>query len=606
MRNTILTTIVCLAAFGAQAASALADASVTTSGNGVVYFGDQVKGEILSVYTANNYVHFEDDFQSLSSGNGCSTVNSHNVQCFIDPSITEVRIYGFGGNDVVDARGVSGLATRIWGDTGDDDVSGGGSVNELHGGPDNDKLTDGGYGSGSDLIEGDAGNDTLKGSPGADTMIGNDGNDTYNGGLGADTMSDGGGGEDTVTYAQATSAVTVDPSSAAKGDGMAGEGDVVGSDIEDIVGSYYDDTITGTDSANIIDGLYGNDTIDGRGGDDVIHGDGDNDTINGGDGRDLIYGDAGIDTLRGGNDNDVLIGGTEADELDGDAGNDTMIAEAGPDQLYGGEGDDYLEGGTGNDLIDGGAGTGDTAAYSDRTADVTATLGASGGVAGEADTIDSTNENLMGGKGNDTLTGDAGSNRIDGYSGGGNDTLNGAGGADSLIGEDGNDVLLSRDGVADSDDCGAGIDSAQVDALDLVTACETVDAQVVAQGPVDPQQPGQTPGKKAGPKVVIAKTATRKASTISVTVSCPKTADATCSGTLVLRFGKTKLGSHAFAIKAGRTDHVKVTLTRAATRKVRAHAAKSVKVIASASAHDRSSASATTKRTTTIHTAARR
>jgi hypothetical protein len=425
-------------------------------------------------------------------------------------------------------------------------------------------------------------------------------------------MSDGGDGEDTVTYLHSLSAVTVDPNSAANGDGAAGEGDVVGSDIEDIVGSYYNDTITGTDAANRISGLYGNDTIDGRGGDDTIHGDEDNDSISGGAGRDLLYGDAGTDNLRG--DMDVLIGGSDADVLQGDADADTIIGDAGADQLYGGEGDDFLEGGQDNDLIDGGAGSGDTAAYSDHTADVTATLGASGGSAGESDTIDTTNENLLGGKGNDTLTGDAGPNRIDGYSGAGNDTLDGAGGADTLIGRDGNDTLRSRDGVADSDDCGDGIDSAQVDVVDTLTACETVDVPVVAPGgggqpqgqPQGPPQgqPQGGPGKKAGPKVSIAKAATRKGNAIYVTITCPRSADATCVGTVVLRSGKTRIGSAKFAIKAGRHSRIKVRLSAAARRVKARAAANGHKLVATASVHDRSSVTATTKRAITIHRSA--
>jgi Ca2+-binding RTX toxin-like protein len=594
MRKTILTTIICLAAFGAQAAAASADASVSASSGDAVYFGDQNKGETLSVWSASGYVHFEDDTQTITANSGCNTLSTHQAECQITPSTTEVRIHGFGGNDVVDARGVADLPVKIWGDSGDDTLWGGGARDELYGGDGNDTLTDGGYGSGFDYIEGDAGNDVMTGSPGADKIVGGDGNDTYDGGKGADVMSDGGDGEDTVTYVHATSAVTVDPNSAAVGDGTAGEGDVVGSDIEDIVGSFFNDTITGTDANNKIDGLYGNDTIDGRGGDDTIHGDDDQDTISGGAGRDLLYGDAGADNLKGGDDADVLIGGDDADVLQGDAANDTLIGDAGTDQLYGGEGDDFLEGGTGNDLIDGGAGR-DTAAYSDHTADVVATLGGSGGSAGESDTIDSTNENLLGGKGSDTLTGDAGANTIDGYNGGGNDILDGAGGADTLIGRDGNDTLRSRDGVADTDDCGDGIDNAQVDLVDTVTACETVDAPVVAQGPAEGplvNGGGQTPVKKAGPKVVIGRSATRKGRVVSVEIVCPKSADGACAGTVALRSGKAKTRA-TFAIKAGHTGHVKVTLRHGRT------------AVATATAHDRSSATATTQRRVTIHTARR-
>ena len=247
---------------------------------------------------------------------------------------------------------------------------------------------------------------------------------------------------------------------------------------------------------------------------------------------------------------------------------------------------------------------------------MTATLGASGGSAGESDTIDSTNENLLGGKGNDTLAGDAGPNRIDGYSGAGNDTLDGAGGADTLIGRDGNDTLRSRDGVADADDCGDGIDSAQVDALDTVTACETVDAPVVAQGgggqpQGQPQgqpheQPQGQPGKKAGPKVSIAKAGHAQGQRDLRHDHVPPQ-----RRRHVRRDGRAAVGQDPDRQREvrhqGGQAQPRQGQALAAARGVKARAAaKGHKLVATASVHDRSSATATTKRAITVRGSAHR
>ncbi len=61
------------------------------------------------------------------------------------------------------------------------------------------------------------------------------------------------------------------------------------SNFENIIGSNYNDTLTGDAGNNVINGGSGNDTI------------------NGGDGADTLYGGYGADTLTGGNGADIFV-----------------------------------------------------------------------------------------------------------------------------------------------------------------------------------------------------------------------------------------------------------------------------------------------------------
>ncbi|NJR64702.1 MAG: hypothetical protein HC772_04265 [Leptolyngbyaceae cyanobacterium CRU_2_3] len=73
-----------------------------------------------------------------------------------------------------------------------------------------------------------------------------------------------------------------------------------------------------------ITGAEGNDNLQGGIGDDVISGDAGNDTLRGGAGNDTLSGGPGNDTLRGDGDNDILNAGAGRDILRGDAGSDTF------------------------------------------------------------------------------------------------------------------------------------------------------------------------------------------------------------------------------------------------------------------------------------------
>ena len=105
-----------------------------------------------------------------------------------------------------------------------------------------------------------------------------------------------------------------------------------GSEIENLLGSDYDDELTGNQLAN---------QISGRNGDDRIFGKGGNDRLDGGAGNDRLDGGSGNDRLDGGSGNDRLDGGSGNDRLDGGSGNDRLTGGDGSDSLNGGPGLDY-------------------------------------------------------------------------------------------------------------------------------------------------------------------------------------------------------------------------------------------------------------------------
>lgn len=100
--------------------------------------------------------------------------------------------------------------------------------------------------------------------------------------------------------------------------------------------SKGEQTVHGSDQADIIDGNTGNDTIYGKGGDDLIAGGIDNDHLEGGSGDDSIWGGDGDDTIKGDAGDDYLEGGRGDDVIDGGAGSDIIVAGLGDDTLTGG------------------------------------------------------------------------------------------------------------------------------------------------------------------------------------------------------------------------------------------------------------------------------
>ncbi|MDX5402453.1 MAG: Hint domain-containing protein, partial [Rhodobacterales bacterium] len=219
------------------------------------------------------------------------------------------------GNDIL--YGEAG-ADSLAGDAGNDQLYGGSGNDTLSGGLGADQLFGG---TGNDSLLGDAGNDLLNGGTGTNQLFGGDGNDTFVGGAGADAMS-GGAGMDFIDYSASGAGVSVDLSTNTLSGGDAANDTITGG-IDGIIGSNWDDTLTGydaqgTDFTNVFFGGGGNDLLDGRGGDDSLYGGDGNDTIIGGTGADLIEGGAGDDL--------ILVGA--GDTVTGGAGNDTFLLDA--------------------------------------------------------------------------------------------------------------------------------------------------------------------------------------------------------------------------------------------------------------------------------------
>lgn len=116
------------------------------------------------------------------------------------------------------------------------------------------------------------------------------------------------------------------------------------------------DSITGSESGDIINGDEGNDRIEGRGGDDLLYGGLGNDFLSGGAGQNGLLGGAGADTLQGGESADGVNGNAGNDVIFGAGGDDFLRGGRGNDIINGQDGDDFLIGDLGNDTLTGGAG----------------------------------------------------------------------------------------------------------------------------------------------------------------------------------------------------------------------------------------------------------
>jgi Ca2+-binding RTX toxin-like protein len=322
---------------------------------------------------------------------------------------------------------------------------------------------------GDNVLNGGAGNDILEGRGGADTLNGGSGFDfaSYESSPGAVTVRLPGVGSDTQT-AIAT--------------GADATGDTFSS-IEGLVGSRFDDHLTGNSLNNVLVGGLGNDILDGRGGIDTV--DYSTDHIldfgflgNNIDSADSVQVQLGLNGAHG--------TGAEFQSIPATGGQgfiqvsvDTLISienvtgTAGPDQIFGNEldntldgraGNDLLDGGLGNDLLIGGPGT-DAVSYASHDAvamlggvNIALGVGTSDGSATativgpglllthETDTLRGI-ENVQGSNHADTITGNEQANVIDGR--GGDDILDGGLGNDTLIGGDGRDTVqyLSHDNV---------------------------------------------------------------------------------------------------------------------------------------------------------------
>lgn len=288
----------------------------------------------------------------------------------------------------------------------------------LSGGGGDDRLTTGdvsGLGLAAVSLFGEAGDDTLSAAGGDETL-------------------DGGDGFDTADYRAATGDLTVDLGA---GNALGFGADSLAA-IEGVLAGTGNDSLVGSDAANLLDGGAGDDSVRGGGGADSLTGGDGLDTadyqgsaagvtVDLGDGLAEAGGDAEGDVLVG---IEAVIGSQQADALTGDDADNSLVGGAGDDTLAGGAGADSLAGGSGTDLADyGGSGAG---------VSVSLDGGVAAGGDAEGDQLDAI-EDLNGSAFSDTLTGADDDNRLDG--GDGNDRLAGLGGADTLVGGTGIDTV---------------------------------------------------------------------------------------------------------------------------------------------------------------------
>jgi Ca2+-binding RTX toxin-like protein len=270
--------------------------------------------------------------------------------------------------------------------------------------------------SGIENLVGSALDDTLTGDGNANVIEGGAGNDILVGGLGIDTAS----------YAGATAGVTVNlATTTAQNTVNAGTDTLSG--FENLLGSAFNDSLTGDANANTLTGGSGDDTLNpGANAAGII---------------DLLDGGIGSDTASfAGQTARVsaalfdVTDGTAAFASDGTVfatlhSIENLIGGTGADFLVGNGSANTIEGGLGDDTLDGGGGV-DTLAFTGSTA-VTVNLATTTAQAtGWGNDTILNFENVRTGSGGDTVTGDGNDNIF--YDGGGNDTYDGAGGNDTV------------------------------------------------------------------------------------------------------------------------------------------------------------------------------
>ncbi len=320
----------------------------------------------------------------------------------------------------------------ILGTAAADTLSGGAGNDEINGFAGNDTLN--GL-AGDDRLYGGTGNDRLNGGAGFDTLIGGAGNDTLDGGAITDWI--GGNDYNRASYDASTAGVTVNLGAGAGiGNGTANDG-LGGTDtlinINQITGSRYADSITGSSGASVFE------QFEGGLGDDTMNGGVITDTLNQENNNRVSYqnatGAVSVDlaagTASGAAGNDTLI---NFSQIRGSGYNDTLF---GSDSTL----TERFEGLAGNDSIDGRGGF-DNVAYDRSTSAVNVNLVTgtasdgfgvhrhaepqskasvsayndvlTGGLAANGTSVsDGLSERFIGNAGNDTIDGGQGYDRVD-------------------------------------------------------------------------------------------------------------------------------------------------------------------------------------------------
>jgi Ca2+-binding RTX toxin-like protein len=250
-----------------------------TAGDDVLYGGKSA--DTLYGLEGNDVLRSQDGSDLLVGAEGNDTLISGSGNDTQLGGIGDDYLFGQMGNDVLDggdgtdvavysfyALAAQGVVVNLT--TG---IAAGWQGNDILLGIENVQGTSGGDDSltGSavrNLLWGDDGNDTLSGLAGNDYLDGGAGNDFIDGGEGDDFMP-GGDGIDVLSYAQAGGSVKVDLAYRYT-TGAAGADQFVS--IENVIGSAYADFLIGDSGNNELWAGAGNDTLFGGDADDVLDG----------------------------------------------------------------------------------------------------------------------------------------------------------------------------------------------------------------------------------------------------------------------------------------------------------------------------------------------
>jgi len=464
-------------------------------------FGSKNGNDSLCGEDGDDIIVFGSGANCVDGGAGADSINSAEINCIFGFATT---LHGGDDDDVI--RDSSTVYTLMFGDAGNDSLSGGSNMN---GGDGDDIISN--PGGVNNVMCGDAGNDSLVGGCSNDTLWGGDGNDTLSEIWHGCSLLNGGTGNDVYRLSIGSwSQYTIDNFAGAGNDHgydeveivfapQVGSGGLHGLDFtysqlgDDLVmtHSYSPSQIRFTnwfqgddhqvDIVTLVDSSGGSTvwTADQltslvpilrspTNGADLVYGTNNDDSIDGLGGEDRIYGLVGNDLIIGNLGNDVLVGGRGNDTLYGDQGDDLLYAWNDTSSYYGSydttEGANVLHGGTGNDTLYG-SNSGNDSLYGEIGNDIIIFISNTSYVDGGegADTINGTfctvvhggdgddmintwTGQLFGDAGNDSLVGNDANNNIL-YGGDGNDTLYDSGGSGNLLsGGAGSDVYQVRIG----------------------------------------------------------------------------------------------------------------------------------------------------------------
>ncbi|MDF1734200.1 MAG: hypothetical protein P1U37_02870 [Minwuia sp.] len=355
----------------------------------------------------------------------------------------------------LDLQGV-GVDERIGGSAADDTISGGAGNDTLEGR------------GGANLLQGDAGNDSLIGAGGGDTLDGGSGDDVLQGNGGDDVLivTSQGGADTAVGFTDGDRIDVTQVAIIADLDDALSLLTQQGNDAVLDLGEGNSLTLTNLAISALDENafIFDPDNTGGGGG-----GNGDDESLTGDENANLLEGGDGDDTLSGLGGNDTLVGGADDDLLQGGADSDTYRFGAGfgTDEITA---EGALAGDADRIFFDASVDRADiritTEGFARLFANLTIVSDADGSVVRHRDFVQldgqfldgvrfiefadgtlidlSLGLDLQGGEGVERMRGSAIADTIRG--GGGDDQLEGGDGDDLIIGQAGDDLLIGEGG----------------------------------------------------------------------------------------------------------------------------------------------------------------